>query len=122
MKQWQREAMAQAAAPTRPAYRYKATVDRVVDGDTMIFDVDCGFTVHVKAMVRLQGWDCPERNTPDGPRATELSRSLLAAAGTIIIETEKDTQSFARWVARIWIDGKDLGQVLSLAGLAVKII
>ena len=27
----------------QPSYLYKATVVRVIDGDSVVFDVDCGF-------------------------------------------------------------------------------
>ena len=29
-------------------YLYKATVVRCIDGDSVIFDIDCGFDVHLK--------------------------------------------------------------------------
>ena len=105
----------------RPAYRYQAELSRMIDGDTMVFDVDCGFHVHVHATVRLNGWNCPERSTEHGPRATAASEALLRAATVIILETERDVQSFARWVARIWVDGQELGALLEAAGWAKKL-
>lgn len=44
---------------TRPAYRYRAAVIRVVDGDTFELSIDAGFHVHVQTHVRLLGWSCP---------------------------------------------------------------
>ena len=45
-------------------YEYKATVDRVVDGDTVDFIVDLGFSVQMKIRGRFAGVDTPERGTP----------------------------------------------------------
>jgi len=100
------------AGPTEPVHQHRATFVRVVDGDTYQLDVDLDFHVHVVESFRLFGWDCPERNTDAGTVATEKARVLLAAAKVIIIES-KGVQSFARWVARIWIDGIDLGEALA---------
>ena len=45
-------------------YRYKATLLRVVDGDTIDIDVDLGFGVWLrKQRVRLMGIDTPESRT-----------------------------------------------------------
>ena len=47
-------------------YRYKATLLRVVDGDTIDIDVDLGFGVWLrKQRVRLMGIDTPESRTRD---------------------------------------------------------
>ena len=48
-------------------YEYKATVDRVVDGDTVDFIVDLGFSVKIKIRTRLAGVDTPERGQKDFP-------------------------------------------------------
>ena len=106
---------------TRPAYRYVARVCRVIDGDTILFDVDAGFNVWIKATVRVKGWNCPERQTPLGPVATAATDAILRAAAIVIVETEKDTQSFARWVAVVWVDGVELGTHLEAMGLATKL-
>ncbi len=106
---------------TRPAYRYAAKVCRVVDGDTLVLDVDCGFNVWARVTVRVKGWNCAERYTESGIRATAAATALLQAAAIIIVETDKDVQSFARWVATVWIDGVELGARLAAQGLAVKL-
>lgn len=107
------------AGPTEPIHQHRATFVRVVDGDTYQLDVDLGFHVHVIESIRLFGFDCPERNTDAGTVATEKARALLAAAKVIIIES-KGVQSFARWVARIWIDGVDLGEALAPTCVPMK--
>jgi len=88
-------------------YEYKAIVDRVVDGDTVDFYVDLGFSVGMKIRTRLAGVDTPERGQPDFLVATQKCRELLSKAadsfpyeGKIIIRTEK-TGKYGRWIVHI---------------------
>lgn len=46
-------------------YHYKATVNRVVDGDTAELTIDLGFTVQWKSTCRLYGINTPELNSKD---------------------------------------------------------
>jgi len=41
-------------------YKYLATPTRVVDGDTMIVDLDLGFRITHRVWLRLAGVNCPE--------------------------------------------------------------
>jgi micrococcal nuclease len=106
---------ASAPGPIDTVYRYRATLHRVIDGDTYELTLDLGFHVSVTLPFRLYGWDCPELPTPAGTAATEKARHLFASAKTVILESYRGQQSFARWIARIWIDGRDLGELLAPA-------
>lgn len=57
-------------------YDYRATVIRVVDGDSVWLDVDCGFDVRLRMSIRLAGLTAPELSTHEGQaaRAWMLSR------------------------------------------------
>lgn len=101
-----------------PAYRYRATVDRVIDGDTYVLDVDLGFRVHAKIEIRLHGWSCAELGTPAGEAAKVRADVMLRGADEIVVESYHDRRSFARWVADVYIDGVLLGAQLEQAGLA----
>ena len=46
-------------------YIYNAEVIRVVDGDTVIANVDVGFDMWKKCNIRLYGIDSPETRTRD---------------------------------------------------------
>ena len=96
-------------------YEYKATVGRVVDGDTVDFIVDLGFAVQMKIRGRLAGVDTPERGHQDFTQATQMCAKLLKkAAGTfpyegkVIIRTEK-TGKYGRWL----IDINNVNSVLA---------
>lgn len=88
-------------------YEYKAMVDRVVDGDTVDFIVDLGFSVQMKIRGRLAGVDTPERGHEDFKLATGKCIKLLEKAkqafpyeGKVIIKTNK-TGKYGRWIVHI---------------------
>jgi len=43
----------------QPCYRYRAELDRVVDGDTLDVVIDLGFYIRIKERIRLEGVDTP---------------------------------------------------------------
>ena len=90
-------------------YEYRAKIKRVVDGDTVDFIVDLGFSVHITIRTRLLGVDTPERGHEDWAKATsECRRLLLSVAESrdgsypdwVKIKTEK-TGKYGRWLVQI---------------------
>lgn len=96
-----------------PAYRYRATTLRVIDGDTYEFDIDLGVHVHVHETVRYFGYSARESNTPEGVRATVAAADILMFSGNaILIETHKDVQTFARFLAVVYVNGTALHELI----------
>ena len=52
--------------PAEATYVYKAAVDRVIDGDTLLLKIDLGFQVWKEQRVRLAGIDTPAMDEPGG--------------------------------------------------------
>jgi len=116
-----------------PQYAYRGYCERVIDADTLLLRVDCGFHVATTISARLRDIDAPERGTTDGTAATEYVRALLRPANLrwdtedrreptpLIVESYRDRQSFARWVCDVWLAGTGelLAGVLVNAGHAV---
>ena len=46
-------------------YTYKATIVRVIDGDTVVLNIDLGFKIHHITPCRLAGINAPEMNSKD---------------------------------------------------------
>ena len=85
-------------------HTYRAKVKRVVDGDTVDFDVDLGFHISISIRTRLLGVDTPERGHQDFAKATNILIDLLTThtdeEGYLMIKTEK-TGKYGRWLVDI---------------------
>ncbi len=89
-----------------PMYHYRATVLRVIDGDTLIVTIDCGFRVNVAVEIRLLGINAPEMHTPtrtEGEAARDYLTSLVTGK-QLYLRTEKDKRSFTRYIGSVWVN------------------
>ena len=106
-------------------YIYKATIERVVDGDTIDVTIDLGFDVRLhKQRCRLAGIDTPESRTRDlaekklGLDAKERLKQLCI--GSITIKSFGKGK-YGRILAIPYTeDGKDICQLLINEGHAVQ--
>lgn len=89
-----------------PEYLFMATLDRVVDGDTVDLWVDLGFRVKIHQRFRLSGIDAPERFTDSGKLATKALNDLLSNK-TLLVKSTK-LGKYGRWVGTIWVDGEQV--------------
>lgn len=84
------------------SYTYAATVDRVVDGDTLLVLIEVGFGIIVHDRLRLRGINCPEVSTPEGIKAKRFVEKLLPAGSTIVLQSHKcRTDIYGRFVADV---------------------
>ncbi len=58
----------------KPQYVYKATVTKVVDGDTVDLLVDCGFNIIRKERIRFYGVDAWETRGEERERGLQAKR------------------------------------------------
>ena len=103
-------------------YLYKATVTRVVDGDTVDLEVDLGMSVFVKQRIRLARINTPEtygvkkdsEEYKAGMKATKRLRELVEGK-EIALETVKDKKGkYGRYLGELYILEKDWTNVNSL--------
>ena len=90
---------------TRPEkYVYDAYVIRVIDGDTLVVDIDLGLRVWARGQhVRLLGIDMPERVTTLGILATS-QLSELVYARNVLVRTQKDRDDkYGRLLGTVWV-------------------
>lgn len=99
-------------------YQYKAVVDRVVDGDTLIMLVDVGFSITVKEKFRLNYINAPELSTKEGQDVKQIMISKLQGKTVQISSEGKD--KYGRWLAVIYLDGANINQWLLDNAYAVK--
>ncbi len=93
-------------------FEYWARVKRVVDGDTVDFEVDLGFGIMTHIRGRLQGVDTPERGETDYYKATEMCGEFLKASGSLVGDTPETSElwipikthktgKYGRWIVEI---------------------
>lgn len=86
----------------QPDYVYKATVAKVIDGDTIDFVVDLGFNVKLAIRSRLYGIDTPEVRTQKGRDVRDMLRAMLPVGLQVVARTFKDPyDKYGRWLAII---------------------
>lgn len=105
-------------------WQYRATVDRVVDGDTIDVTIDLGFRVYTTQRLRLRHIDTPEKYGPGasaaGVAAAQIVEQMLPVGTKVIVETEK-TGKYGRWLAIITLpDGVELNAWLVEKGYAER--
>ena len=75
--------------PDGATYVYKAVVLDVVDGDTLLLDIDIGFDIKKKQRIRLASLDAPELDADGGPEAATYVRNQLSRVPFIVVRTTK---------------------------------
>ncbi len=105
-------------------YEYKATVLKVIDGDTFDTSVDLGFHVMTKVRFRVFGIDTAElRTTLKEEKALALKAkarvSELILGKEVRIRTFK-TDKYGRWLAEVDLGETSLSKLLLSEGLAVQ--
>ena len=117
---------------TASFYTYRAKVLRVIDGDTVWLDIDCGFRVWTRQKVRLRGIDTPEIETAEGVQARDFVVDALKGLQFVAVTTTKPDK-YDRYLADLFYlageedkegvlkEGAFLNRELVRAGLARRV-
>lgn len=113
---------------TPQPYTYWATLQRVIDGDTVVLNIDLGFNVTLTDVhMRIYGINCPEKNTDEGQDALRYVKEWAAADTAYNVIKEKvykvSVQSnkkdkYGRILGELFYANESLGEVLIKAGKA----
>jgi endonuclease YncB( thermonuclease family) len=87
--------------PTNMDYTYRAEILNVIDGDTLLVNIDLGFNVNKEQRVRVGGINAQEIDTRKGKEAHFYLRSLLTNTNNVIIKTNK-IDIYGRFVADVF--------------------
>jgi len=110
-------------------YEYKATVKRIIDGDSLVLDIDLGFYMFMnETKIRLYGLDTPEMNSEDpllrlqAIMATRYLYDNLQVGEKVTIKTVFDKrEKYGRLLATIITkDGLNINEGLIQNKLAVS--
>jgi len=106
-------------------YEYKATIRRIVDGDTVDVDIDLGFDTWLhNQRIRLYGIDTPEcrtrnkREKAHGLLAKEYVQKALVVGRTYALTT-KEKGKFGRFLGEFKTGKGLITKLLVKEGLAV---
>ncbi|MFT5169521.1 MAG: micrococcal nuclease [Candidatus Omnitrophota bacterium] len=93
-------------------YTYAAHCERVVDGDTVIFQIDVGFRTWIRQYLRLRGIDTPELKTTAGAKSKNFLYRLLKKNPDVRIKTHQ-ADIYGRYLTDIFLkDGTYVNQLI----------
>jgi micrococcal nuclease len=87
-------------------YEYRATVVRVLDGDTVELDIDYGRRIHQTEICRLYGINAPEVTGPTKVAGLAAASRLkeLVTGKRLIIHTHLDrNDKYGRLLVELWL-------------------
>jgi len=105
-------------------YHYKATVLRVIDGDTIdVNPIKLGFNLEIAGPTRLRfnRINAPEKTGVEKPLGIKSKEHLVALLppGTEIIINTVSTDSFGRWLSELFLlDGENINDHMVKEGFA----
>jgi len=106
--------------PPPDAFIRRGKLVRVIDGDTIVIDVDRGFATWNQQTIRLFGINAPESRgyqSPAGRWVTERVREWIGDCHEVLIHSrEYSVDKYQRCVAEVWIGGHSLNQWLLAKG------
>ena len=114
VKKSEKYSLKKSTANKKEMHTYKAFLDRVVDGDTLHVNLDLGFGVFHKEILRLAKINAAESKTKEGQKAATELKKILKDAPFLIIKTNK-TDIYGRYIADIFFtkDSQDPNKVAS---------
>ena len=106
-------------------YIYKATCERVVDGDTIDATIDLGFDTWKKIRIRLVGLNAPETRTRDleekvlGLAAKCFLQDILLKHDNNFILHSQGIGKYGRCLGELYLGDVNLNELLITEGHAV---
>jgi micrococcal nuclease len=96
---------------TTQLFTYNATLDRVIDGDTIDVMLDLGFKIYSKQRIRLARINAPEMKTAEGEEA-KISLSRILPVGTELIISTKKMDIYGRYIGEVTLNDINLNDRL----------
>jgi len=93
-----------------PLYRYRGTVERIIDGDTAQILLDLGDRTYRSRRIRILGYDAPEMvgaSRAEGMAAKDALEAIAPIGSRVYIATKLDRTSFDRLLGYLFVEGQD---------------
>lgn len=91
-----------------PLYRYRAVVDRIVDGDTIQVTLSYGDYIYRTRRIRLLGYNAPEligETHLQGFESKVALERIIPPGSVVYVETKLDRTNFDRLLAHVYAPG-----------------
>lgn len=104
-------------------FTYNAKVERVIDGDTIIVNIDLGFGIFTKQNIRLYGINTPELHSSDvfektkANEAKDFLQGLIENHDIVIKTSSKD--KYGRYLGIVEVNSIEVNQLMLDRNLAV---
>lgn len=100
-------------------YVFRAKTIEVLDADSVRMDIDCGFSITYRTIVRLFGCNAAELGTPGGDAARDFLTAMLPVGCPVLLASEKPDKFGGRILAVVQLaGGTDVAQLLIEQGWA----
>lgn len=105
---------------THQVKEYTAIVNRVVDGDTIVVNIDLGFHIILSNRhVRLADANAPEKDCPAGVESKIwLTSVLLNKTCTLVVDDKNLEDKYGRVLAKVMLGNANVGEMSKLANEA----
>lgn len=85
-------------------FQYEAKVLRVVDGDTLVLDIDLGFFVKIQETVRLARINTPETVGFNAQGINDPAKNYIFSncpPGSVVVVNITRKEKYGRWLADV---------------------
>jgi hypothetical protein len=89
--------LTESAATSKKLHTYKATLERVVDGDTIRVILDLGFGIKHREIIRLAKINAAEIRSAEGKKASDELKKILRNVPFLILKTFQ-TDIYGRYI------------------------
>ena len=102
-----------------PQHIYRASLVKVVDGDTIVVMLDLGCHTFIKKRIRLQLVDADKSGTEKGDAAKVWLVEKLV--GDLVIETKKDrADRYDRLLGMVYVNNANINELMLAENMAVE--
>jgi endonuclease YncB( thermonuclease family) len=106
--------------PPMPApFVFNGTIERVVDGDTLVVLADRGMRDYSRWTVRLAGIGARELDEPGGVEAAQMLATMARIGSPCVLATVKPDKYASRVLATVWVPGLDKPKPLDVGASLV---
>jgi micrococcal nuclease len=86
-------------------FQYEAQIKRIIDGDTLVLDLDLGFCVHIEETVRLARINTPETVNYGASGIVDPAKNFImqnCPPGSMCVASISRKEKYGRWLADIY--------------------